>query len=212
MDYAFTSYKTKAIASESSYPYTARDGTCKSSCTTAISKGGVSGYVDSSGASGLMSAIIMQPVSVAVEANQAAFQSYSGSANLDHVILAVRYNSAAGDYPAKSFAKMRFISLPVPLSVLAESECDSVTMLQIPTGQFGSFMHGDIQFGGWSWGNQITSFNPVKTNNVDGILDLVTYAPKVLEIYGEYIASNLTLQLQDFNSIPIRSELETSPF
>ena len=28
MDYAFTFYKTKAIASESSYPYTARDGTC----------------------------------------------------------------------------------------------------------------------------------------------------------------------------------------
>ena len=60
--------------------------------------------------------------------------------------------------------------------------------------------------------NQITSFNPVKTNNVDGILDLITYAPKVLEIYGEYIASHLTLELQDFNAIPIRSELETSPF
>lgn len=60
--------------------------------------------------------------------------------------------------------------------------------------------------------NQVTSFNPVKTNNVDGILDLVTYAPKVLEIYGEYIASHLTLQLQDFNSIPIRSEMETSSF
>jgi hypothetical protein len=28
-----------------------------------------------------------------------------------------------------------------------------------PTGQFGSSTHGDIQFGGWSWGNQITSFN-----------------------------------------------------
>ena len=28
MDYAFTFYKTKAIAPESSYPYTARDGTC----------------------------------------------------------------------------------------------------------------------------------------------------------------------------------------
>ena len=28
MDYAFTFYKTKAIASESSCPYTARDGTC----------------------------------------------------------------------------------------------------------------------------------------------------------------------------------------
>ena len=43
MDYAFTLYKTKAIASEFSYPYTARDGTCKTSFTTAIPSGGVIG-------------------------------------------------------------------------------------------------------------------------------------------------------------------------
>ena len=172
-----------------------------------IPKGGVTGYVDFSGA-----------LVGAVEADQAAVQSYSGGivssdcgTNLDHGILAVGYNSAAGyylvknswgaswgdggylkisttgnlcgitsqsyhvtvnggatpaptpaprppfpapacedkedysfceflveeqsfvgpPYPAKSFAMMRFISLPVPLSVLAESECDSVTMLQI---------------------------------------------------------------------------------
>lgn len=60
--------------------------------------------------------------------------------------------------------------------------------------------------------SQIISFNPMKTNNTDGILDLLTYATKVPELYGEYIASNLTLNLQDVNSIPIRSELETSPF
>jgi hypothetical protein len=60
--------------------------------------------------------------------------------------------------------------------------------------------------------NQITSFNPLKTQNVDGILDLVTYAPKVLELYAEYISSHLTLDMQEFNAIPIRSELETSPF
>lgn len=60
--------------------------------------------------------------------------------------------------------------------------------------------------------SQIISFNPMKTNNTDGILDLLTYATKVPELYGEYIASNLTLNLQDVNAIPIRSELETSPF
>lgn len=59
---------------------------------------------------------------------------------------------------------------------------------------------------------QITSFNPLKTNNVDGILDLHTYAPKVLELYGEYIRSTLVIDMQDVDSIPVRSELETSPF
>ncbi len=60
--------------------------------------------------------------------------------------------------------------------------------------------------------SQIISFNPTKTKNVDGILDLVTYAPKVMELYGEYIASQLTLNLQDVNAIPIRSAEETCTF
>merc|ERR1712124_160904 len=49
MDYAFSFYKSTSIASEQSYPYTARDGTCKSSYTTAIPSGGVTGYTDCSG-------------------------------------------------------------------------------------------------------------------------------------------------------------------
>lgn len=60
--------------------------------------------------------------------------------------------------------------------------------------------------------SQIQAFNPTKTNNTDGLLDLLTYSPKVLELYGEYIASNLTLNLQEVNEIPIRSELETCSF
>jgi hypothetical protein len=59
---------------------------------------------------------------------------------------------------------------------------------------------------------QIISFNPLKNNNTDGILDCLTYAHKVLELYGEFIVSNLTLQLQESSSIPVRSELENSPF
>ena len=59
---------------------------------------------------------------------------------------------------------------------------------------------------------QITSFNPLKTNNVDGVLDLHTYAPKVLELYGEFIRSSLVLEMQETDGIPVRSELETSPF
>jgi hypothetical protein len=60
--------------------------------------------------------------------------------------------------------------------------------------------------------HQATQFNPIKTNNVDGILDLLTYPFKVIELYGEFILSQLTLQMQEFNSMPVRTELETSPF
>lgn len=60
--------------------------------------------------------------------------------------------------------------------------------------------------------SQVQSFNATKTNNTDGLLDCVTYAPKVMELYGEYIASQLTLNLQEVNAIPIRSALETSSF
>jgi hypothetical protein len=59
---------------------------------------------------------------------------------------------------------------------------------------------------------QIVSFNPLKTKNVDGILDLLTYAPKVLELYGEYITSSLILEMQEFAGIKVLSELETSAF
>lgn len=44
---------------------------------------------------------------------------------------------------------------------------------------------------------QITGFNPLKTNNVDGLLDCLTYAPKVIEQYGPQIAAYIDMELQD---------------
>ena len=95
------------MASEASYPYKAVDGTCKSSFTTAIAKGGITGYKSVgnifTGASKtqLQSAIQQQPVSIAIEADQMAFQLYSGGVlssgcgtSLDHGVLAVGYNTA----------------------------------------------------------------------------------------------------------------------
>jgi len=101
MDQAFGWAENQAIATESSYPYTARDGSCKSSFTTAIPQGGVTGYKDvGTSASSLTSAIMNAPVSVAIEADQAAFQQYTGGvitsgcgSNLDHGVLAVGVNS-----------------------------------------------------------------------------------------------------------------------
>lgn len=60
--------------------------------------------------------------------------------------------------------------------------------------------------------SQITGFNPLKTNNVDGILDCHTYAPKVLELYGEFIRSSLLLEYQEFTATAVSPVYETSPF
>merc|ERR1711967_10571 len=101
MGSAFQWAESKNVATESSYPYTARDGTCKSSGTTAIPKGGVTGYKSvGQSTDSLKSALQTGPVSVAIEADQMAIQLYSGGVlssgcgtNLDHGVLAVGYDS-----------------------------------------------------------------------------------------------------------------------
>merc|ERR1719502_925716 len=110
MDNAFTYYKTAAVCTEESYPYTQHDGTsCKaSSCTVAIPEGGVTGFKDVSKDSqnSLMEAISMGPVSIAIEADKGAFQFYKSGVltstcgtQLDHGVLAVGYGSLNGkDY------------------------------------------------------------------------------------------------------------------
>merc|ERR1712159_640093 len=107
MDYAFKFYESTSVATESSYSYTGRDGTCKSSYTEAIPQGGVTGYKDISSESALLDAVANTgPVSVAIEADQMSFQLYSGGVltgscgtNLDHGVLAVGYGTESGtDY------------------------------------------------------------------------------------------------------------------
>merc|ERR1711862_482912 len=107
MELAFNYEKTTTVATESSYPYTARDGSCKSSYTTAIPQGGVTGYKDVSSESALLNAVSnVGPISVAIEADQSSFQYYSGGVltgscgtNLDHGVLAVGFGSSGGtDY------------------------------------------------------------------------------------------------------------------
>jgi len=101
MELAFNFAGTVNVATESSYPYTATDGTCKTSYTTAIPQGGVTGYKSvGQSTDALKSAIQNGPVSVAIEADQMAFQLYSGGilssgcgTNLDHGVLAVGYGS-----------------------------------------------------------------------------------------------------------------------
>jgi len=101
MDQAFGWAQSQAIATEGSYSYTGVGGSCKSSFTTAIPRGGVTGFQDvTKSADGLRSAVMGSPVSVAIEADQPAFQLYkSGTitsgcgSTLDHGVLAVGVNS-----------------------------------------------------------------------------------------------------------------------
>merc|ERR1712038_428167 len=107
MELAFAFYEKTSVATEASYPYTARDGSCKSSYTTAIPQGGVTGYKDVNGESDLLDAVTnVGPISVAIEADQRSFQGYSSGVltgscgtNLDHGVLAVGFGTESGtDY------------------------------------------------------------------------------------------------------------------
>lgn len=46
---------------------------------------------------------------------------------------------------------------------------------------------------------QIVSYRPNKRDNVDGILDLMTYAPKVYELYSDYMLSMNIINHQEFS-------------
>jgi KDEL-tailed cysteine endopeptidase len=107
MDYAFAFYEKTSVATEASYAYTGKDGTCKSSYSEAIPEGGVTGYKDISSETDLLDAVANTgPVSVAIEADQMSFQLYSGGVltgncgkNLDHGVLAVGFGTDSGkDY------------------------------------------------------------------------------------------------------------------
>merc|ERR1739849_24420 len=111
MESAFSFEKGVNVATESSYPYTARDGSCKSSgYTTGIPRGGITGYKSvGTSSQSLMSALQQNPVSVAIEADQMSFQGYSGGiitsgcgTNLDHGVLAVGYDSSQGYFLVKN--------------------------------------------------------------------------------------------------------------
>jgi len=104
MDYGFQYIiSNKGITSEASYPYKATGpNTCqkgKAVAATITSFGDVpAGDEDS-----LLTAVSKQPVSVAIEADQEAFQFYSGGVltaacgtALDHGVLAVGYGTDAG--------------------------------------------------------------------------------------------------------------------
>jgi C1A family cysteine protease len=110
MDYGFEYIISNGgLCSEAEYPYQGVDGTCDKSCSI-VSK--IKSYKDVSqnDQTALQAAVAMQPVSVAIEADQMGFQFYSKGVfsgacgtNLDHGVLAVGYGTQDG----KDFWKVK---------------------------------------------------------------------------------------------------------
>jgi len=105
MDNAFTWVKKNGgITTESAYPYTSGNtgasGTCSKSGYTNDPKTAPASFTDVTpkNVNALMSAVVQQPVSIAIQANQVAFQSYKSGVltgtcgtRLDHGVLLVGY-------------------------------------------------------------------------------------------------------------------------
>ena len=51
---------------------------------------------------------------------------------------------------------------------------------------------------------QITAFNPLKRDNIDGILDLLTYSPRVLTEFAEFVAGGSIIEQQEFQGIEVQ--------
>lgn len=50
---------------------------------------------------------------------------------------------------------------------------------------------------------QITQFNAMRRDNTDGLLDLLTYAPRVVQEFGEYVVASNIIESQDFDAIEV---------
>jgi len=107
MDSAFKYVEAHGLCSEAAYPYTAKDGTCKSTSCTMVVNTKISTYTDVTHTENALGASVDgRPISIAIEADQSGFQLYksgvfSGACgkNLDHGVLLVGYGTDTGkDY------------------------------------------------------------------------------------------------------------------
>lgn len=110
MDSAFKYVEDKGIELESTYPYTAADGTCQYDASKVVFKNTGYNDVPASDPAQLAAAVNKGPVSVAIEADQFGFQFYSGGVfdgscgtQLDHGVLVVGYGTDSG----KDFWKVK---------------------------------------------------------------------------------------------------------
>lgn len=57
---------------------------------------------------------------------------------------------------------------------------------------------------------QVTQFNPLRRDNTDGLLDLLTYAPRVVQEFGEYVIASNIIESQEFDALEVMEH--NSPF
>lgn len=107
MDNAFKYIAKNGLCTESAYPYTGKQSTCKSSSCSVSANSKIGSYKDvARNENSLGAAVDIGPVSVAIEADQAGFQLYksgvfSGTCGkkLDHGVTVVGYGTDSGkDY------------------------------------------------------------------------------------------------------------------
>lgn len=104
MDNAFSWIKENGgLCTEDDYSYTARDGKCKKSCEVVEETAPVQWTDVAHNEQAMAKALTNGPVSIAIEADQSAFQFYSGGVftgrcgtQLDHGVLAVGYGVLDG--------------------------------------------------------------------------------------------------------------------
>lgn len=59
---------------------------------------------------------------------------------------------------------------------------------------------------------QIAQFNPLKRDNTDGLLDLLTYAPKVMSEFAPYVMSLGVIECEDYQNVIETDLIAHSPF
>jgi len=135
----------KGVDTESSYPYTAADGTC--SYNPANSGATLTSYtnVNSGDEGDLIAKNVLGPVSVAIDASQSSFQFYSSgvynepacsSSQLDHGVLSVGWGSdpTGGDYyiVKNSWGTDWGMNGYIYMSRNKENQCGIATMATLP--------------------------------------------------------------------------------
>jgi len=107
MDNAFKYIQQSGLCTEAAYPYTGVSSkTCKASSCAMSADSKITGYKDVTHTENALGAAVDgQPISVAIEADQAGFQMYSSGVfcgtcgtNLDHGVLLVGYGTDTKDY------------------------------------------------------------------------------------------------------------------
>jgi cathepsin L len=132
------------IDTESSYPYTAEDGTCQYNAANCGSTLATYTNVVSGSESSLQQSVVLGPTSVAIDASHNSFQMYSGgvyydpncsSTQLDHGVLAVGYGSTGGqDYwiVKNSWGSGWGMSGYIWMSRNRSNNCGIATMASLP--------------------------------------------------------------------------------